>query len=90
MQSEKQTFYRIEWILAGEHQVPPGLDAHGFGGPLTLQEAQDIVQHYHPKATQSTFLRYNYFDNFKILGLTHRIVMVDHNPNEPPGGDQAR
>ena len=48
MQGEK-LLYRIEWSFLGEHQNPPGPGARGVGGPLTLQQAQDIFESLAPK-----------------------------------------
>jgi len=70
--------YRIEWSLSGEHQIPPGPGSCGFGEPLSFQEAEDIVRHYHPTATHDTWLRCDDFK--KIVGLTHRAVPVDSKP----------
>jgi len=72
MEGEK---YRIVWSISGENQIPPGPGAHGFGEPLSFKEAQDILSHYHPTATSSTFLRSDDFK--KIRGLTHRAVLIE-------------
>ena len=82
----KMQKYRVEWSLSGEHQIPPGLGARGFGEPLSLKEAQDIVRFYQSEsATHHTWLKCRDFN--KIVGLTHRVVLCDLNPQvEVPMG----
>jgi len=78
--------YRVEWRISGEHQIPKGPGAQGFGGLLSYEEAKSIVDYYHPPATlndpQAThpqiLLRPDDFQ--KYTGLTHRVIKQEALP----------
>ena len=72
--------YRVEWSISGEHQIPKGPGAQGFGGLLSYEEAKSIVDHYHPPATPQIFLRPDDFQKKKYTGLTHRVIKQEALP----------